>query len=72
MDLSHLDALRTRLSHERDRLAGARRPEEIELRKVWIAGTEREIASEMAFLGISDSATLPDIGDDQLFRELGL
>lgn len=66
MDLSHLVALRTRLSHERNRFAvdGA------EIRKVWIAQIEREIANEEKFLGIEPSAELLQMTDDELLAEL--
>ena len=69
MDLSHLDALQVRLSHERDRLAKARGLKERALRKVWLAGIEKEIANERAFLGLSDEAEVA-ISDDQLLAEL--
>jgi hypothetical protein len=49
-DFAHLDALRSGLSHERARLAAARKPGEIAPRKVLVAQIEREIASEIASL----------------------
>ena len=68
-DTTHLDALQTRLSHERARLAAARKPREIELRTVWIAQIEKEIAGEMDRLGGSVE-TLPDMTDDELLSAL--
>ena len=70
-DTSHLDALQVRLSHERGYLAKAKKPGEIELRKVWIAGIEKEIAAEYRFLGIKP-LSLDEIlmSDDELLAEL--
>lgn len=64
MDMTHLDALELRLSHERARFA----KDNSELRAVWITQLEREIAQERAFLGID--ATLPDMSDNELLAEL--
>ena len=49
-DFAHLDALRSSLSHERARLAAARKPDEMATRKVLVAQIEREIVSEIASL----------------------
>lgn len=78
-DFSHLDALQVGLSHERDRLAKAKKPGEIALRKVWVAQYEKvwvaqyenEIAAEYEFLGITP-LTLADIlvSDDELLAAL--
>lgn len=76
--LDHLNALELRLSHERGYLAQAKRPQEIEIRKVWIAQIEKEIAGEKKFLaehyGIEFPATLDEIlmSDDELLAELGV
>lgn len=73
MPTSHLDALYLRLSNERARLANASKGREIELRKVWVAGIEKEIQSEIAFLetkGIIFPKSIDDIDDDELLREL--
>jgi hypothetical protein len=70
---NHLDALRLRLSHERVRLAHATMPREIELRAVFVAGIEKEIAAEFKFLGIADEVlTLEEIlmTDDELLAAL--
>lgn len=66
IDTSHLVALRTRLSHERNRFA----VDGSELRKVWIAQIEREIANEERFLGIEPAAALQQMTDDELLAEL--
>ena len=69
-DLSHLDALNLRLSHEREYLRTAKSQQEKELRTVWIAQIEKEIQGEMKFLGIE---TTPDeilMSDDELLNEL--
>lgn len=66
---SHLDALETRLSHERVRLASAKGSIEIGLRAVWIAQTKKEIAIEKAHLGIID-AVEADMSEDELLAAL--
>jgi|JI6StandDraft_1071083.scaffolds.fasta_scaffold212289_2 hypothetical protein len=66
--IKHLDALLLRLSNERARLAATKSPNEIELRKVWIAGIEKEIAQEEAFLHNKEPATY--MTDDELLAEL--
>lgn len=63
----HLHALRLRLSNERCRLASATSPQEIELRKVWVAQIEKEIAQEEAFMRHEPAS---DMTDDELFAEL--
>jgi len=63
----HLDALNTRLAHERDRLANAKTARERALRSVWVAGNEREIASERKFLGLAE---IDAMSDDELLAEL--
>ena len=68
-DFSHLDALQLNLSHERERLAKAKRPQEIALRTVWVAQYEREIAAEYAFLGIDPNVDC-NLSTDELFDEL--
>lgn len=70
-DLTHLNALQLRLSHERDRLAAARTDNERELRRVWIAQIEREITGEYRFLGINPSEPA-DMTDDELLAALEL
>ena len=64
----HLDALRLRLSNERGRLAAAKTANEIELRKVWIAGIEKEIVQEEAFLRQHEPTA--GMTDDELLAEL--
>lgn len=68
-DLTHLNALNLRLSHERGYLARAVTGQEKALRTVWIAQIEREIARERAFLGLGPDAA-PDMSDDELLAEL--
>ncbi len=48
---SHLDALHTRLGHESTRWSTAKTDREREARRVTVAGIEREIQSELKFLG---------------------
>ena len=65
----HLNALRVRLSHERGYLATTITEGERELRRVWIAQIEREIAQEEKFLSISGDA-LVAMTDDELLAAL--
>lgn len=67
---THLSALRVRLSHERDYLARAKTQAEVDLRTVWIAQIEKEIASELAFLGLSESTDADAMTDDKLLKAL--
>lgn len=68
-DTSHLVALQSRLSSERQRLASAQTSGEREMRAVWVAGIEKEIAQELAFLGM-DCSPLPELTNDELLAEL--
>lgn len=68
-NFTHLDALYLGLSHEKTRLAAAKTDNERELRQVWVAGIEKQIADEYKFLGLG----LPeecDLTDDELLAEL--
>lgn len=60
----HLNALELRLSNERARYAA----QPLEIRKVWIAQIEREIAMEKHLLGITESAE--EISDEDLLKAL--
>ena len=64
----HLAALRRRLSNERARLEAARSAAERELRAVWVAQCEREIASEIARYG--DAEPADTMTDDELLAAL--
>lgn len=68
-DFSHLNALELRLSHERDRLRAAKSEGEKELRRVWVAQLEKEIAGEREFLGLTEPAEC-DLTDDELLAAL--
>lgn len=63
--MTHLNALELRLSNERGYLASAKTESERELRRVWIAQIEKEIAGERAFVAKQD-----DMSDDELLAEL--
>lgn len=67
-DTTHLASLHERLCHERARLEDAKKDNEKALRAVWIAQIEKEIADEMAHLGMS--VDLPEISDDDLLAAL--
>jgi len=69
-DLSHLDALQSRLRRENDRLATAKTLTEQNFRLQQIASCEREIANEYKFLGIEPTIEC-ELSDDELLRELG-
>lgn len=69
MNAAHLTALHINLSSERARLAAATSPKEIALRTVWVAQLEKEVAGEMAFLGMS-AAPVAEMSDDDLLAEL--
>jgi hypothetical protein len=62
--MNHTDALRLRLSNERSRLVYAKSRGERDLRAVWVAQVEKEIAAESSF---SPQCTLTD---DELLAEL--
>ena len=65
---THLEALELRLSHERVRLANEKSEYGRALRKVWVAGIEKEIAQEMKFLGLTEENV--NMTDDELLQEL--
>jgi hypothetical protein len=66
--MTHLNALEVRLSHERVRLAKAKTENERALRRVWVAGIEKEIAGERKFLGLVDEAH--QMSDEELMEAL--
>ena len=68
-DLTHLNALETRLSNERNYLALEKNATGQEIRRVWIRQIEKEIADEKAFLGIADAPEC-HLSDDELLAEL--
>lgn len=68
MIMTHLDALELRLHNERSRLGLAKTDQERQMRRVWIAGIQKEIDSELAFLG-RQSIEL-SLSDDELLAEL--
>lgn len=69
MDTTHLVALHEGLAREKERLAAAKATAERELRTVWVAQREREIAKEMEFLGIPATVECT-LSDDELLNEL--
>ena len=66
--MSHLNALQVRLSNERVRLANAKTKAEREMRRVWVAGIEKEIAVEQSTV-FSDTAA-DAMSDDELLAAL--
>lgn len=69
MNTTHLNYLELGLHNERQRLAAASGGER-ELRSVWVAQLEREVACERKFLGLPEVAQ--DVSNEELLRELGL
>lgn len=70
-DTSHLVALMTGLSRERQRLATARTEQERALRAVWVRQSEKEINAEERFLGMTETDwNEPEMSIDDLFAEL--
>ena len=70
MNRTHLDALQIRRSHELSRLNAARTEGERELRRVWLAGIDKEIASELKFLDLGDALFEPEMTDDEILAAL--
>lgn len=68
MNTSHLNALKLNLSNEKSRLASSSQAER-ELRAVYVSQLEKEIAGELAFLGLPAELSAP-ISDDELLAEL--
>lgn len=69
MDLTHLNALHVRLSHERNRLNTSKSENERKMRQVWVNGIEKEIAHECLHLGIT-FPIVNDISDEDLLKQL--
>jgi hypothetical protein len=70
-DTSHLVALMTGLSRERQRLANARTEQERALRTVWVRQSEKEINAEERFLGMTETDwNEPEMSADELMAEL--
>jgi outer membrane murein-binding lipoprotein Lpp len=68
VDTKHLNALQLRLSNERNALARAKTSKERDLRKVWIAQIEKEIAGEEKFLKKKKPEV--DMTDEELLAAL--
>jgi predicted mannosyl-3-phosphoglycerate phosphatase (HAD superfamily) len=70
-DTSHLVALMTGLSRERQRLAAARTEQERALRTVWVRQSEKEVNAEERFLGLPETDwNEPEMSADDLMAEL--
>lgn len=69
MSMEHLNALRLRLSHEKVRLDKAKTGRERDFHSVRVKQCEKEIAGELAFLGIKEES-LPEMTDDEILAEL--
>lgn len=70
-DSSHLVALMTGLSRERQRLAAARTEQERALRTVWVRQLEKEVNAEERFLGMTETDwNEPEMSADDLLAEL--
>jgi hypothetical protein len=64
--VTHLDCLNLHLSNERIRLSRASSDGERELRAVFVAQLEKEVAGEVSFLGI----TADKLSEDELTAAL--
>lgn len=73
MDMSHLNALEVRASHERVYLSQAKTDGERALREVWLKQIENEIKAEKTLLGIAESsdADTANMSIDDILNELG-
>lgn len=69
MNMTHLDALELRLSHEKARAFQETNSKALRMREVWIAGIKKEIADEKAFLGIKDEPEI-EMTDAELLSAL--
>lgn len=69
---SHLEAIKFRLSNEKERLWNETDPKKALLRTVWVKQAEKELAAEYAFLGIEPPKTLTSEDAAALLAELGL
>lgn len=70
-DSSHLVALMTGLSRERQRLATARTEQERALRTVWVRQSEKEVNAEERFLGMTETDwNEPEMSADDLMAEM--
>lgn len=69
-DLSHLNAIQLRLSHERARLAAAKTEREREFRRLQVSSAEKELAGERKFLGLEEEPVPPIMNRDALLAEL--
>lgn len=68
-DFSHLNAIESRLAHERARVIEAKTEQERAWREHNVQMIERERVAELNFLG--GPVTLDDISDDELLALLG-
>jgi len=66
--MDHLNALQLRLSNERQRLLASKSDSERKSRQVIVDGIEREIKSELEFLGLDQPVF--DMTDDEIFAAL--
>lgn len=66
----HLNALRLNLSNERSRLGSATAQFERDLRTVYVAQLEKEVAGELAFLGLPSEGMFEPVSDNDLLAEL--
>lgn len=65
--MDHLNAIHIRLAHEMERLALAKTDQEREMRRVWVAGIQRELKAELEFIGIQPAGAEADALLDELF-----
>jgi hypothetical protein len=70
-DTTHLVALMNGLANEKARLRAATKPQEIALRTVWVAQSQKEINAEERFLGMTVTDwNEPEMTAEELMAEL--
>lgn len=69
-DTSHLAAIMDRMDRERQRMNQATSTREREFRAHQVRMAEKELEAEYKFLGMTTTADLPKLTDDELLAEL--
>jgi len=69
-DTSHLVAIYERLQREKARLSAATTSCEVDFRSREVKAAEKELEAEYRFLGMTPTAMLDEISDDDLLSEL--
>jgi hypothetical protein len=70
VDLTHLNELQRLQRAEQDRLSRAANDSEKSIRTVWVDQLQKEVDSEMRFLGIEPLPAEKILSDDEVMSEL--